>query len=62
MKKSSTGHTVVSREEWVAARKKLLEAEKAETPRSDELAKQPPELPRVRTHTDYLCETDEGTS
>ena len=38
MKKSSTGHKVVSREEWVAARKILLKAEKALTRRSDELA------------------------
>jgi len=32
----SLGHKVVSREEWIAARKKLLEAEKELTRRSDE--------------------------
>src|SRR5437899_3872671 len=62
MKKSSTGHTVVSREEWVAARKKLLEAEKALTRSSDELAKQRQELPWVRIDKDYRFETDEGKS
>jgi predicted dithiol-disulfide oxidoreductase (DUF899 family) len=60
MKESSTGHVVVSREEWVAARKKLLEAEKAHTRRSDELAKQRQELPWVRIAKDYRFQTDEG--
>lgn len=36
MKKSATGHKIASREEWLAARTELLEAEKALTRRSDE--------------------------
>jgi len=36
---------VVSRNEWIAARKKLLKAEKELTHRSDEIARQRQELP-----------------
>jgi predicted dithiol-disulfide oxidoreductase (DUF899 family) len=50
----------VSREKWIAARKKLLEAEKALTRRSDEIAKQRQELPWVRIEKEYRFETDEG--
>lgn len=60
MKNSVTGHEVVSREEWMAARRKLLEAEKAHTRRGDELAKQRQELPWVRVDKEYIFETDEG--
>ena len=60
MKKSATGHKIASREEWLAARTELLEAEKALTRRSDELAKQRQELPWVRVDKDYRFETDEG--
>ena len=35
-KASKSEHKVVSREEWIAARKKLLEAEKELTRRSDD--------------------------
>ena len=42
------------------ARKELLEAEKALTRRSDELAKWRQELPWVRINKDYRFETDEG--
>jgi len=52
---------VVSREEWLAARKKLLAAEKELTHRSDELAKQRQELPWVRLDKDYCFETDAGS-
>ena len=39
MKTSRTEHKVVSQAEWTVARKELLEAEKALTRRSDELAR-----------------------
>ena len=51
---------VVSREEWLAARKKLLAAEKEQTRRSDELAKQRQELPWVLIDKEYRFDTDDG--
>lgn len=62
MKKSSTptGHKVVSRKEWLAARSELLKAEKALTRRSDELAKQRQALPWVRIEKEYRFETEKG--
>ena len=57
---STTDHKVVSRQEWLAARLKLLEAEKELTRRSDELARQRQELPWVQIEKDYQLETDEG--
>ena len=53
-------HKVVSRKTWLAARLKLLKAEKELTRRSDELAGQRQELPWVRIAKDYRFETDEG--
>src|SRR3954464_9328469 len=55
-------HKTGTREEWLAARLELLEAEKALTRRSDELARQRQELPWVRIDKDYRFETDEGTA
>jgi hypothetical protein len=60
MTKSTTGHKIASREEWLAARIELLKAEKALTRQSDQLAKQRQELPWVRIDKDYRFETDEG--
>ncbi|HEV2328201.1 MAG TPA: DUF899 domain-containing protein [Verrucomicrobiae bacterium] len=60
MKKSSTGHPVASRKEWLAARAELLKAEKALTRRSDELAKQRQALPWVRIEKEYRFETEKG--
>src|SRR5689334_20068262 len=60
MKKSSNGHSIASREEWLTARTNLLEAEKELTRRSDEVAKQRRELPWVRIDKDYGFETEEG--
>jgi predicted dithiol-disulfide oxidoreductase (DUF899 family) len=60
MNKSATGHTIASRTEWLTARTELLEAEKALTRRSDELAKQRQELPWVQIAKEYRFETDEG--
>jgi predicted dithiol-disulfide oxidoreductase (DUF899 family) len=55
-------HKTGTREEWLAARLELLEAEKALTKRGDELARQRQELPWVRIDKEYSFETDEGTA
>ena len=55
-----TGHKTGTREEWLAARLELLDAEKALTRRSDELARQRQELPWVRIDKEYQFDTDEG--
>ena len=55
-------HPVASREEWLAARLELLEAEKDLTRRSDELALQRQELPWVRIDKEYRFDTDEGSA
>ena len=55
-----TDHAIGTREEWLAARLELLEAEKELTRRGDELAQQRQELPWVRIEKEYRFETDEG--
>ena len=55
-----TNHKTGTRDEWLAARLELLEAEKALTRRSDELARWRQELPWVRIDKEYRFETDEG--
>jgi predicted dithiol-disulfide oxidoreductase (DUF899 family) len=55
-------HKTGTREEWLAARLELLDAEKALTRRSDELARLRQELPWVRIDKEYRFETDEGTA
>jgi predicted dithiol-disulfide oxidoreductase (DUF899 family) len=55
-------HVTGTREEWLAARLELLDAEKALTRRSDEVAQQRQELPWVRIDKEYHFETDEGTA
>jgi predicted dithiol-disulfide oxidoreductase (DUF899 family) len=57
-----TRHTSGTREEWLAARLDLLEAEKELTRRSDELARRRQALPWVRIDKEYRFETDEGSS
>ena len=57
-----TNHKTGTREEWLAARLELLEAEKALTRRSDELAQWRQELPWVRIEKDYHFETEQGTA
>ena len=57
-----TTHTTGTREEWLAARIKLLEAEKELTRRSDELARRRQELPWVRVDKEYRFDTDEGSA
>jgi predicted dithiol-disulfide oxidoreductase (DUF899 family) len=53
-------HTVGTRDEWRAARVRLLEAEKELTRRSDELARQRRELPWVPVETGYVFDTEDG--
>jgi predicted dithiol-disulfide oxidoreductase (DUF899 family) len=53
-------HRVGTREEWLAARVKLLEREKELTRRSDELARERQALPWVAVETEYVFETESG--
>jgi predicted dithiol-disulfide oxidoreductase (DUF899 family) len=55
-----TLHKTGTREEWLAARLELLDAEKELTRQSDELARRRQELPWVRIDREYRFETDEG--
>ena len=55
-----TTHKTGTREQWLAARLKLLDAEKALTRQSDQLAQRRQELPWVRVEKDYRFDTDEG--
>ena len=55
-------HKIGSREEWLAARLKLLEAEKEHTRRGDELALRRQELPWVRVEKQYRFDTEAGTA
>jgi predicted dithiol-disulfide oxidoreductase (DUF899 family) len=57
-----TTHKTGTREEWLAARVALLEAEKEFTRRGDELARRRQELPWVQIDKDYRFETDEGSA
>ena len=57
-----SNHKTATREEWLAARLELLDAEKALTRRSDELARQRQALPWVRIDKEYRFETDDGTA
>ena len=57
-----TSHKTGTREEWLAARLDLLEAEKELTRRGDEVARQRQELPWVRVGKDYRFETGEGAT
>src|SRR5687767_3049603 len=56
-----TEHKVGTREEWLVARKGLLEREKELTRRSDELARERRELPWVPVEKEYRFETNDGT-
>ena len=57
-----TSHKSGTREEWLAARLELLDAEKELTRRSDEVARRRQELPWVRIDKDYRFETDEESA
>ena len=49
-----------TREEWLTARRELLDAEKEHTRRGDELARMRRELPWVRVDKEYEFDTDDG--
>ena len=53
-------HRVVSREEWLAARKILLDKEKAFTRLRDDLSRERRELPWVKVDTPYVFEGPKG--
>ncbi len=56
----STSHKVVSRQDWEAARKELLEREKRHTRERDELAKMRRDLPWVKVEKKYQFEGPNG--
>jgi predicted dithiol-disulfide oxidoreductase (DUF899 family) len=56
----STIHATATREQWLAARLELLEAEKEHTRRGDELARRRQELPWVPVEKEYRFETAAG--
>src|SRR5205814_173056 len=53
-------HMTGARDEWLAARLDLLQAEKELTRQSDELARRRQALPWVRIEKEYRFDTDEG--
>jgi predicted dithiol-disulfide oxidoreductase (DUF899 family) len=53
-------HKTGTREEWLAARRELLAAEKDHMRQGDELARQRRELPGVPIEKEYRFETDDG--
>jgi len=57
-----TQHRTGTRDEWLAERVELLQAEKEHTRRGDELARRRQELPWVRVDKEYRFETDEGSA
>jgi predicted dithiol-disulfide oxidoreductase (DUF899 family) len=57
-----TSHTTGTRDEWLAARLELLDAEKELTRRGDELARQRQALPWVPIEKEYVFETDDGSA
>ena len=59
---TTTPHKIGTREEWLAARLKLLEEEKEHTRRGDALAQKRQELPWVRVDKEYRFETDDGSA
>jgi predicted dithiol-disulfide oxidoreductase (DUF899 family) len=54
-------HRTGTREEWLVARRELLEREKALTRRSDELTRERQELPWVRVDEPYAFATTDGS-
>lgn len=55
-----TPPATATREEWLDARKRLLEREKEHTRVSDELARERQALPWVRVDEEYVFDTDDG--
>src|SRR5690349_21007781 len=57
---NQANHTTATREQWLTARKALLEAEKRHMRAGDELARKRQELPWVPVEKDYAFETEDG--
>jgi predicted dithiol-disulfide oxidoreductase (DUF899 family) len=57
-----TEHRIGTRQDWLAARVKLLDAEKEFTRRGDEVARQRRELPWVRIDKQYRFDTENGSA
>jgi len=55
-----TAHTPGTRDEWLAARERLLAREKEHTRLGDELARERRELPWVPVEKEYRFDTDDG--
>src|SRR6266542_1445372 len=55
-----TEHKVGTREEWLVARKDLLQREKELTRRNDELARERRALPWVPVEKEYVFDTNDG--
>jgi predicted dithiol-disulfide oxidoreductase (DUF899 family) len=55
-----TAHATATRDEWLAARERLLAREKEHTRLGDELARERRELPWVAVEKDYRFDTDDG--
>lgn len=58
--RSLAGHSLVDREQWLAARKTLLAREKELTRLQDQIAHERRALPWVRVEKDYVFDTLEG--
>lgn len=54
-------HAVGTREQWLSARRELLDAEKEHMRQGDELARRRRELPWVPVEKQYSFETDDGS-
>src|SRR6516165_494369 len=61
-KGTMTKHITATRKDWLAARLRLLAAEKELTRKSDEVARQRQALPWVRLDKAYRFDTDEGSA
>lgn len=61
MSRTMINHTIGTREEWLAAREKLLAREKEHTRLGDEIAQQRRDLAWVRVEKEYRFDTDDGT-
>ena len=57
---NTANHAVVSRDQWIAQRKKLLAREKQLTRLGDEIARERRALPWVRVDKNYVFATPEG--
>ncbi len=60
MTQQLTDRRIGTREEWLAARERLLVREKEHTRLGDDLARQRRELPWVRMEKEYCFDTDDG--